>query len=70
MHAVRGRVYKLGRTWHYEVRVGDMVVFADNTRAWEPVLAGCIGDVFVARRVVGAGHTFVKSWPELVEEEM
>lgn len=68
MKTVKGRVFKRGKTWYYEVRVGTKRVFADNTGSWRPVFDGCHFDVAVARRVVGAGHDFAKSYDELVGE--
>lgn len=64
----RGRVWKQGRTWFYEVSVAGRVVFADNTGHWAPVLRACNNDVLVADRVVNSGHGFQKTYPELVEE--
>lgn len=68
--SVRGRVWKWRDTWYYEVSVGTCVVFADNARSWAKMLRDCERDVFVARRVVSAGHGFHQSWSEIVDDEM
>lgn len=68
MRAARGRVWKSGRTWRYEVRIGNRLIFEDNTGSWAPILRDALFDVAVANRVVGAGHTFEKTYDRLVEE--
>lgn len=62
----RGRVWRQGRTWFYEVRVGDRVVFADNTNDFRRILDDCNRDVVVADRVVRSGHGFRRTCDELV----
>lgn len=64
----RGRVFKKGRTWYYEVSVGAKVVFRDNTGSWTRILKEANFDVAVANRVLGSGHEFAKSFDQLVQE--
>lgn len=66
MSAVRGRVWKHGRTWYYEVAVCGVVVMADNTNDFRKILDACCLDVAAVRRIVAAGHRLERSWDELV----
>lgn len=64
----KGYVKKVRGTWYYTVVANGKVVFSDNTCDWRRVFDDCLSDVLVAKRVTGAGHTFAKSFPELVDE--
>lgn len=68
LNHVRGHLKPVGKQWHYSVSIGDVVVFRDDCRPYEKALALCLADVEAARRVVAAGHTFMKSYDQLVRE--
>lgn len=61
---VRGRVFKVGGTWHYEVLVNGVVVNADNTDHWRTIFDGCNEAVFAFETVIATGQK-VKPWDEL-----
>ena len=63
----KGRVTKVGDTWFYTVTDGSKFVFADNANDWRKVFDVCYFDVAVARRVLNAGHTFKRSWAQVVD---
>lgn len=67
-YCARGRVFKRGETWFYEVSVGDRVVLADNTNDFRRMLDDCNLDVVVADRIVRSGHGFRRTWAELVDK--
>jgi len=67
MSGVRGRVFKRGKTWHYEVSDGKKIVMRDNTGSFRPVLDACFADVRAVKRVLSSGHKFKRSCDEIVE---
>lgn len=63
---MRARVWKSGRTWYYEVFEGDRVLVSDNTNDWRVILNEADECVRAFARVRRTGHTFGKTWSELV----
>ena len=61
----RGRVWKTGSTWYFEVTVNGVVVNADNTGHWRTIFDGCNEAVFAFERVASTGQP-LKSWASLV----
>lgn len=55
------------KTWIYHVVAQGKIVFSDDTRDWQKVFNLCYRDVVAARRVVSSGHTFERSWYEIVD---
>lgn len=64
---IRGRVYKVGRVWVYQVKVNGVTVLTDNAIDWRLIFDRCLFDVAAARRVVLAGHV-LRPYADLVEE--
>ena len=69
MSAARGRVWKVGRPWHYEVRAGSRVVIADNANDWAIILHDCTRATAAVAVVLSHGHR-LRSWSSLVEKAM
>lgn len=64
----RGRVFKVGDTWHYEVLVGGRVVNADNTNHWRTIFDGCFESAAAFDAVLATGHRLKdKTWREVVD---
>lgn len=71
-NAIRGRVDFVDKTVYYAVFDHDGKILAsDNTgaQAWERMLASCLADVAAFRRVALIGHTFSRSYPEIVNSD-
>lgn len=66
-YRARGRVFKRGNTWRYEVLVGGKVVSADNTSHWRTIFDGCNEAVWAFDRALWTGHKIAKTWDELVD---
>ena len=66
-YRARGRVWRNGKTWYCEGRVGDLVVYTDNTNHWRTIFDGCNEAVAAFSFVVAAGHGITDSYDELVD---
>lgn len=64
----KGFVKKYRGTWYYGVVAGDLIVFEDNCNNWRKIFDQCYADTLIATRVQSAGHTFEKSFKQLVDE--
>ena len=66
-YRARGRVFKVGNTWHHQVIVGGRIVDADNTGHWRTIFDGCNEAVYAFDLVLNVGHKIRKSYDELVD---
>lgn len=64
----RGRVFKRGGTWHYEVIVRGRVVHADNTDHWRTMFDDCFESAAAFDHVLSTGHRLKdKTWAAVVD---
>lgn len=64
----RGRVFKIGETWHYEVIANGRVVNADNTNHWRSMFDGCLESTAAFDHVLFTGHRLKdKTWAAVVD---
>ena len=62
----RGRVWKVGKTWHMQVVADGKVVVTDNTNHWRTIVDQCNEAVAAFDRVLWIGHKIERSYGELV----
>lgn len=67
----RGRVFKRGYTWCYEVYEvsSGRVLVADDTRNFQKIYDGCCEDVWAFHTVLATGQKIPYTWREVVDAE-
>ena len=64
----KGRVYKRGETWFYDVLSSGDVVMCDNTNDWSVIFDGCFKATSAAHLVTLHGHR-LPSWADVMASE-
>jgi hypothetical protein len=60
---MRAKVWQVGKTWHYAVYDSDgRIWFCDNTNDWWLMYTDALADLYVAHRIVNAGHTMKRGY--------
>jgi hypothetical protein len=67
MNYAHGHVYRVGRQWYYEARVGGVTFLRDDVNSWPRAFELCMRDVAALNRIYGAGHHLKHSYAHLVE---
>lgn len=60
---MRAKVWQEGKTWYYAVYDGEgKIWFCDNTNDWWTIYTDAVLDLYVAHRIVSAGHKMKRGY--------